>query len=71
VALLFVVNGLIIGGCGGVLPSIRVRLDIDAAHVAILLFTAGLAGMRRKGRSTCPVILATRSHPGRQGSVVL
>lgn len=40
VALLFAVNGLIIGGYGGVLPSIRERLDIDATHIAILLFTA-------------------------------
>ena len=45
VALLFAVNGLIIGGFGGVLPSMRERLDINASQVAILLFTAGLAGI--------------------------
>ena len=45
VALLFAANGLIIGGYGGALPSIRVRLDITAADIAILLFTAGLAGI--------------------------
>jgi MFS family permease len=45
VALLFAVNGLIIGGFGGVLPSIRERLDIDPSHIAIMLFTAGLAGI--------------------------
>ena len=45
VALLFAVNGLIIGGFGGVLPSIRERLDINPNHIAILLFTAGLAGI--------------------------
>jgi MFS family permease len=45
VALLFAVNGLIIGGFGSVLPSIRERLDINASQVAILLFTAGLAGI--------------------------
>ena len=45
VALLFAVNGLIIGGYGGVLPSIRERLSIDATDIAILLFTAGLAGI--------------------------
>ena len=45
VALLFAVNGLIIGGYGGVLPSIRERLSIDATHIAILLFVAGLAGI--------------------------
>lgn len=45
VALLFGVNGLIIGGYGGSLPSIRERLDITAAGIAVLLFTAGLAGI--------------------------
>jgi MFS family permease len=45
VALLFAVNGLIIGGFGGVLPSIRGRLDINATHIAIMLLTAGLAGI--------------------------
>lgn len=45
VALLFAVNGLIIGGYGGALPSIRERLDIDASQIAVLLFTAGLAGI--------------------------
>jgi MFS family permease len=45
VALLFAANGLIIGGYGGVLPSIRERLDIDATHIATLLFTSGLAGI--------------------------
>lgn len=45
VALLFAVNGLIIGGYGGVLPSIRERLNLDNTHIAILLFTAGLAAI--------------------------
>jgi MFS family permease len=45
VAVLFAANGLVIGGYGGALPSIRERLDIDAAHIAILLFTTGLAGI--------------------------
>jgi MFS family permease len=45
VALLFAVNGLIIGGFGGVLPSIRERLDIDATQIAILLFTGGIFGI--------------------------
>jgi MFS family permease len=45
VALLFAVNGLIIGGYGGVLPSIRERLEIDATYIAIMLFTAGLAAI--------------------------
>lgn len=45
VALLFAVNGLIIGGFGGVLPSIRERLDISTTHIAIMLFILGLAGI--------------------------
>ncbi len=45
VALLFAVNGLVIGGYGGVLPSIRERLEIDPTHIAIMLFTAGLAAI--------------------------
>jgi MFS family permease len=45
VGLLFAVNGLIIGGYGGVLPSIRERLDLTATDIAVLLFTSGLAGI--------------------------
>lgn len=45
VALLFAVNGLLIGGYGGALPSIRERLDLDATQIAVLLFSAGLAGI--------------------------
>ena len=45
VALLFAVNGLIIGSYGGALPSIRERLGIGATQIAVLLFTAGLAGI--------------------------
>ena len=41
VALLFAANGLIIGGYGGALPSIRERLDINAGHISIMLFTLG------------------------------
>ena len=45
VALLFAANGLVIGGYGGVLPSIRERLDIAPTDIAVLLFTSGLAGI--------------------------
>ncbi len=45
VAILFAVNGLIIGGYGGTLPSIRERLGLSATDIAVLLFTAGLAGI--------------------------
>ncbi len=45
VALLFAVNGLILGGYGGALPSIRERLDIGASDISVLLFAAGLAAI--------------------------
>ncbi len=45
VALLFAVNGLIIGGYGGSLPSIRERLGIDASSIAVLLFVSGVAAI--------------------------
>ncbi len=44
-ALLFAANGLIIGGYGGALPSIRERLDINASHISIMLFAAALAAI--------------------------
>ncbi len=45
VAVLFAVNGLVIGGYGGVLPSIRERVGIDATQIAVLLFVSGVAGI--------------------------
>jgi MFS family permease len=42
---LFAVNGMILGGYGGTLPSIRDRIGIDATHIAIMLFCGGLAGI--------------------------
>jgi MFS family permease len=45
VAMVFAVNGLIIGGYGGALPSIRERVGIEATQIAIMLFSAGLAGI--------------------------
>jgi MFS family permease len=45
VALLFAVNGLILGGYGGALPSIRERLDLGASDISVLLFTAALAAI--------------------------
>ena len=45
VSLLFAVNGLVIGGYGGVLPALRERLGIDATHVAVLLFAGSLAAI--------------------------
>ena len=45
VAVMFAVNGLIIGGYGAALPSIRERIGIDATRIAIMLFCAGAAGI--------------------------
>jgi MFS family permease len=53
VALLFAVNGLVLGGYGGVLPSLRQRLDIPPGKIAVLLVAAGcaaIAGMQVGGR---------------------
>ena len=45
VTLMFVVNGAVIGGFGGSLPSLRDKLGLDATHIAIMLFSAGAAAI--------------------------
>lgn len=45
VTLLFAVNGMVLGGFGGSLPSLRERLDLSATHIAIMLFAGGLAAI--------------------------
>jgi MFS family permease len=45
VTLLFVVNGLLLGGYGGALPSLRDKLQIGATEIAVALFLAGAAGI--------------------------
>ena len=45
VTVLFAVNGMILGGYGGALPSIRERVGIDATHIALMLFCGSLAGI--------------------------
>src|SRR4051794_29113010 len=42
---LFTVNGLLLGGNGGALPSLREKLAIGDTQVALLLFCAGVAGI--------------------------
>src|SRR5512133_2708019 len=42
VTLMFVVNGTVIGGYGGSLPSLRDKLGIDATQIAIMLFCRGV-----------------------------
>ena len=43
--LLFVVNGMVIGGFGGSLPSLRDKLGLDATQIAIMLFCGGIAAI--------------------------
>jgi MFS family permease len=45
VTLLFVVNGTVIGGFGGSLPSLREKLGLDATQIAIMLFCGGIAAI--------------------------
>jgi MFS family permease len=45
VTLLFVVNGTVIGGFGGSLPSLREKLSLDATQIAIMLFCGGIAAI--------------------------
>ncbi len=45
VTVLFAVNGMILGGYGGTLPSIRERVGIDATHIALMLFCGSLGGI--------------------------
>src|SRR4051794_11601357 len=45
VTLMFAVNGMVLGGYGGSLPSLRDKLGIDETQIAVLLFCAGLAGI--------------------------
>jgi MFS family permease len=45
VTLMFVVNGAVLGGYAGSLPSLRAKLGIDATQIAIMLFCAGAAAI--------------------------
>lgn len=45
VLLMFAVNGMLLGGYGGSLPSLRERLDLDATQIALMLFCGGVAGI--------------------------
>src|SRR3712207_3036777 len=45
VTTLFAVNGMLLGGNGGALPSLRDKLEISDTQVAVLLFCAGIAGI--------------------------
>lgn len=45
VTLMFAVNGLLLGGWGGSLPSLRDKLAITDGHIAVMLFVTGIAGI--------------------------
>ena len=45
VTLLFAVNGMLLGGYGASLPSLRDKLGVGATQIAILLFCAGAAAI--------------------------
>jgi MFS family permease len=45
VTTLFAINGLLLGGYGGVLPSLRDRLGLSATEIAALLFVGGVFGI--------------------------
>ena len=45
VTVLFAVNGMLLGGYGASLPSLRDKLGITATEIAILLFCAGAAAI--------------------------
>jgi MFS family permease len=42
---MFVINGAVIGGFGGALPSLRDKLGLDATQIAIMLFCGGAAAI--------------------------
>ena len=45
VTVMFAVNGMLLGGYGGSLPSLREKIGIDATQIAIMLFCGGVAGI--------------------------
>ncbi len=45
VTLLFAVNGMVLGGYAGTLPSLRERLQISDSAIALMLFCGGAAGI--------------------------
>lgn len=45
VTLLFAINGMVLGGYAGTLPSLRDRLQINDSQIAVMLFCGGVAGI--------------------------
>lgn len=42
---MFAVNGMLLGGYGGALPSLRDKLGLDASMIAVALFCGGVSGI--------------------------
>jgi hypothetical protein len=45
VTIMFAVNGMLLGGYGGSLPSLREKVGIGATQVAFMLFCVGAAAI--------------------------
>ena len=45
VTMMFAVNGMLLGGFGGSLPSLRDKLGLEASQIALMLFIGGAAGI--------------------------
>jgi MFS family permease len=45
IAAMFVLNGVVIGGYGGILPALRLRLELSDGDVSVLLFVGGVAAI--------------------------
>src|SRR3954469_23110725 len=45
VTLMFAVNGMLLGGYGGSLPSLRDKVGIGATQIAFMLFCVGAAAI--------------------------
>ncbi|HEX8487374.1 MAG TPA: MFS transporter [Propionibacteriaceae bacterium] len=45
VTILFAVNGLLLGGYGGSLPSLRDKIGLSATQIAVMLFCGGVFGI--------------------------
>ena len=45
ITVMFAVNGMLLGGYGGSLPSLREKLGLDSTTIALMLFCGGVAGI--------------------------
>lgn len=86
VTIMFAVNGMLIGGYGGSLPSLRDKVGVGATQIAIMLFCGGAAGIlsmqiggrladsigaRRVTLSALPILVAAALTIGLAGNFVV